>query len=118
MLSSIILTKEGSACMQLSFGEKLKNLRDEHGLYQKDLASIMNVSRNSVSDLECGRIAPNAHHLLAVSKHFGMSIDSLLEHTAPEEEVPKVLVLYNQLNKLNRVRAIERIECLLELQNK
>lgn len=58
--------------------EKLQELRNQKGLTQEELASVLFVSRTAVSKWESGRGYPNIDSLKAISKFFGVTIDELL----------------------------------------
>lgn len=62
----------------MDFHEKLQMLRKQKGLTQEELAAVLYVSRTAISKWESGRGYPNIDSLKAISKFFGMTIDSLL----------------------------------------
>ena len=45
------------------FADKLKNLRKEKGLTQKELAAIINVSTSAVSQYERGKAIPRRENV-------------------------------------------------------
>lgn len=59
------------------FGERLKELRTEKGITQKQLAAILNVSGNAVYCWECDKQEPSMSMLLALSEYFEVSLDFL-----------------------------------------
>jgi len=60
------------------FKQRLKELRIEKNLQQKDLAEIINVSKSAVSGWEVGRNQPNYEILMKLASYFEISIDYLL----------------------------------------
>ena len=62
----------------MTFGEKLQKLRARAGMSQDALAERLNVSRQAVSRWERGETVPETETLLAISKLFGVSINTLL----------------------------------------
>lgn len=62
----------------ISFGKVLKELREEKGLKQKDLAVILNVSDKAISSWELGRTEPSMEIIVAIAKFFGVTTDYLL----------------------------------------
>lgn len=62
--------------MELS--EKLKLLRQEHGMTQEQVASKLYVSRTAVSKWETGGGSPNLDSLQALARLFDVSVDELL----------------------------------------
>lgn len=64
--------------MKSIFNERLKDLREEKGLLQQDLAIILNVCKSTVSGWEVGRNQPSYDMLLVIAKFFDVSVDYLL----------------------------------------
>ena len=62
----------------MEFNEKLQELRKQKGLTQEETAQLLHVSRTAISKWESGRGFPNIESLKAISKLFGVSLDSLL----------------------------------------
>lgn len=59
-------------------GERLSALRDEHNIGQKQLASILGVKPNTVSDYENGTVNPSLKVLLKIAEYFTVSLDYLM----------------------------------------
>lgn len=64
----------------MAFGEKLKQLREAHGMTQDELAAKIYVSRTAVSKWETNRSYPSIDSLKAIQQLFGTSIDDLLSN--------------------------------------
>ncbi|MTI80064.1 MAG: helix-turn-helix transcriptional regulator [Firmicutes bacterium] len=62
------------------FAERLKELREEHELYQKELADKIGVKRGTVAAWEAGRL-PERSALEKLANFFGTSVDYLLGRT-------------------------------------
>ena len=62
----------------MTFAEKLQMLRKERGLSQDQLASALEVSRQSVSNWELGNDMPKVDKILLLSDFFDVSADYLL----------------------------------------
>lgn len=58
----------------------LKQLRKLHHFRQEDIASHLNVSRQTYSHYETGRIRPSISVLYRLAKFYGISTDEILEH--------------------------------------
>ena len=58
--------------------ERIKQLRTERGLSQVDLAKILNVSKQSISNWENDNIQPSIEMLIKLSRVFSVSTDFLL----------------------------------------
>lgn len=64
----------------------LISLRKEHGLTQNELAEKLAYSDNMVSRWERGEITPSIETLQKISGFYGVSLTSLLQGNATEEE--------------------------------
>ncbi|MBR1867321.1 MAG: helix-turn-helix transcriptional regulator [Clostridia bacterium] len=60
------------------FPEKLKDLRNEKKLTQKELASMLILSKNSICEYEKGRSEPNIETLIKLADILECSIDYLV----------------------------------------
>lgn len=67
------------------FSVTLKNLRQQKGLSQEQLAEALGTSRQTVSKWESGAALPDALNLLSLSDFFGVSTDTLLRGLSEEE---------------------------------
>ena len=63
----------------MTFSEKLIRLRRREGLSQEALAEVLGVSRQAVSRWEQGTALPDSAKLLPCARHFGVSVDWLLD---------------------------------------
>ena len=71
----------------MEFNNRLYQLRKQKGLSQEELASRLNVSRQTVSKWEVGDSTPDMEKLVAISDLFDVSLDMLImgkEAPAPE----------------------------------
>ena len=64
--------------MMIYFGTKLKQLREERGLTQKELAKGMELSPSMISMYEGGGSYPSVEILIRLSHYFRVSTDYLL----------------------------------------
>ncbi|MBP3314072.1 MAG: helix-turn-helix transcriptional regulator [Oscillospiraceae bacterium] len=64
--------------MTLTFGEKIRNLREDADLTQKQLGDAVQMSQRKVSYIECGRHEPDMADIVALCKFFAVSADYLL----------------------------------------
>lgn len=65
----------------MTFGQRLANLREEKGIYQKELAAILNVSPSTVSNYENDVHFPDIEILCKLANYFDVSTDYLLVRT-------------------------------------
>ena len=81
-------------------GKKLKNLRENQGLLQKELAREMGISLSSISMYERGERQPDNETLKKFSQYFNVSIDYLLDNNITvNKEIIELEVLQNLLIK-------------------
>ncbi|MDE6356442.1 MAG: helix-turn-helix domain-containing protein [Clostridia bacterium] len=60
------------------FGERLKELRQEKGIGQVELAAKLNVSKGIISFWENGLREPTMSNLVAIADFFGVTLDYLV----------------------------------------
>lgn len=60
------------------FSERLKQLRLEKGLTQKEVADLVNVNRVTYTNWEKGNREPSFEKLFLLAEHLGTNIDYLL----------------------------------------
>lgn len=66
-------------------GSNLQNARNNCGLTQNEVSEKLYVTRQTVSRWEQNKTLPNIHAIEALSKLYGVSIDSLYAGSAPDE---------------------------------
>lgn len=66
----------------MNTGEKIAKLRKENNYTQEQLASLLGVSRQSVSKYESGVTYPETDKLIRLSELFGCTVDYLLKDNA------------------------------------
>ena len=64
--------------MKLSFGEKLRNLREDTDLNQTELGKALQMTQRKISYIECGKFEPNIGDIVAICRYFGVSADYML----------------------------------------
>jgi len=67
--------------VKLSFGERLKRLREERDLTQLELAKILNIANSTLSLYESGKRHPDFETLQKIAKFFNVTTDFLLGRT-------------------------------------
>jgi len=63
---------------------RLEEIRKEHGLKQEDLATILEVSRQTIGSLENGRYNPSILLAFKIARYFDMQIEDIFIY---EEEL-------------------------------
>ena len=64
--------------MQLSFGEKIRNLREDADMNQTQLGKAMGMTQRKISYIECGKCEPSIDDIRAFCRFFRVSSDYLL----------------------------------------
>ena len=113
-----------------SFGEILTSLREERGIYQKELAAILKVSVGTISNYENNIHFPDQEALLQLADYFGVTVDYLLGRTsyrysldtlneeyAPGMTVAELVDIIQHFSRQNTVSFLDYIE-LLQLRQK
>lgn len=60
------------------FGEKLRSLRQQHGLTTRQLGKMLGVGHSFIIKMEKGDRVPNAAMILKIADVFGVCIDKLM----------------------------------------
>lgn len=64
--------------MQLSFGEKVRNLREDMDLTQAQLGKLLNMTQRKVSYIEHNKYEPSLQDIAAICRFFNVSSDYLI----------------------------------------
>ena len=56
---------------------RLEEIRKQRGIKQEDLASALEVSRQTIGSLENGRYNPSILLAFKIARYFGMSIEDI-----------------------------------------
>lgn len=101
---------------------KLKELRKEKGLTQKEIATLIQVAPTTYLGYEKETSEPNIDTLIKLAKFYNISVDNLLgiEETSQEitnEETSQLITIIKKLNTLNTIKAISYCSGLLANQN-
>lgn len=65
--------------MELSFGEKIKNLREDSDLTQGQLGKLINMTQRKISYIENNKYEPSIDDIRAFCLLFRISADYLLD---------------------------------------
>ena len=68
---------------------RLKDLREDHELMQKEVAAILNIDQRVYSNYETGKRESPLHHLMVLAAYYHTSLDYLTGRTACFEPYPK-----------------------------
>ena len=64
--------------MNLSFGEKIRNLREDTDLNQTQLGKEVGMTQRKISYIECGKYEPSVDDIIAFCHFFKVSSDYLV----------------------------------------
>ena len=64
--------------MKLTFGEKIRNLREDADLNQTQLGKAVHMTQRKISYIECGKYEPSVEDIVALCHYFKVSADYLL----------------------------------------
>ncbi len=68
----------------MKIGEKLRNLRIEHGLLQREVGQALQTTQTAVGKWEREENLPNVYILIKLAKFYNISFDELLEDVDEE----------------------------------
>ncbi len=77
--------------MTIELGNRLADLRKQHGYSQEELADKLGVSRQAISKWERGEASPDTDNLIELARIYGISLDELLglKPSSNNQETPK-----------------------------
>lgn len=58
--------------------KRLKDLREDHDMYQKEVAKLLGISQQYYSEYEKGKRTIPLQHLITLAKHYNTSIDYIV----------------------------------------
>jgi transcriptional regulator with XRE-family HTH domain len=91
-------------------GKRLKLLRNEKKLYQKDIAKELNLTQESISFYESGKREPDYKTLIKFADFYGVSVDYLIGRTNIRANAALNHKEYNKSRSCNSLYSA--IDCL------
>lgn len=89
---------------------------------QSKLAKLIGISQQEISRYESGEVKAPINYIIDLANCFNVSTDYILGREGINRknsiDNDNILYLYNQLTNENKIRVSERIETLLDLQEK
>ena len=89
----------------MSIGATIKKLRRDKNITQEQLAEMLGISTNAVSQWECDKTAPDISHLPILANIFEVSADVLLEIDIALHKKDHVGCFVEACCKLQRISA-------------
>lgn len=68
---------------------RLEEIRKSNGITQEELASVLEVSRQTIGSLENGRYNPSIILAFKISKYFGLTIEDIFIYEEGEDDEKK-----------------------------
>ncbi len=110
----------------MSLSIRLKTLRQQHKMKQKDVAKAINVSRTTISGYETKDRQPSHEKLNALANLFNVSIDYLLGVTdddtesssTPSNVDKQIYALYRDLSYASKEELLNYAKYLKYRENK
>ena len=104
----------------MSIGTTIKKLRRDRNITQEQLAELLGVSTNAVSQWECDKTAPDISHLPVLANIFEVSADILLEidiaKSKKQFEIKEFTAKCAELHSQGKTE--ERLKLCREMQKK
>lgn len=100
----------------LEFGNRIKNIREERGFKQGQLADHIGISRQSMSNYESGKSSPDVTVVVKLAEAFNCTTDYLLglaEHSNEkrrQEYDEELRILTRSINKLPESLRVDWLE--------
>ncbi len=85
---------------QNSFAKKLKKLRLENGISQKDLADELGISRSCLANYETGKRQPDNEMLVKIADRFQVLVDYLVDRT----NYRTLTLSMHEIDECNRIK--------------
>lgn len=85
----------------MTFGERLKGLREQKGLSQEELSHIVGISQTVISSYECDKSKPKFENIIPLSDALGVSLDILFDKDTSFNDKQIKQFLYSQRDILS-----------------
>ena len=108
----------------MAFYQRLKDLKEDADITQKQAADLTGVSMNHYGKYERGETDIPFEKAIILANYYNVSLDYLAGRTniknpiSDKSQLLKIAELFKQLNSINRNRIEERMLEMLENQNK
>lgn len=99
----------------MTFGEKLKQIRNEKGMSQQDFADLLHTSKQVISRYELGQTTPKIGVAANMCQILGVNLDNMINdkkgiYDAPSEELP-IAENIIPMPKMKKVPLLGTIAC-------
>lgn len=95
----------------INIGEKLKRLREQQGLTQKQLAEKVSISVSNITKYEKGQLEPSIERLISLSEALNTSISNILTNSS-NSDTDELLSSF-KTNDFNKHNIDALTECII-----
>ena len=102
----------------MTFGERLRYLREEKELRQQDVADILNISPRMIGYYESDQHFPSdAQMIINIAKFFNVSLDFLfgISNIKNSAFLREYEILFSELSEENKASALKYMKYLKDL---
>ena len=92
--------------MMYRIGERISGFRKENNMSQEELATILNVSRQTISKWETGDTLPDFYNAVALVKVFHVTLDELIFGLSKHAGQSSYMVELKEKRRTTNVKAI------------
>ncbi len=93
------------------FGNRLRELRNEKGLSQSELAKQIRISKSAVNMYERGEREPNFETLEIIADYFNVDLDYLLGKTECKNRASEALHFISQMPQMRKWKVLGATAC-------
>lgn len=93
----------------MSFGKRLKLLRENKGLTQKELAENLNINRSRLSLYELDEREPDQQLTIQIAAYFGVSTDYLLGNKISANDPSREIAELLKNNGIEKARMVKEL---------
>ena len=107
---AVLLTTFEQSIYPMSVGKNIKKIREQKGMTQQQVADLIHMHRSNYSKVESGQREPSIDALNKIAKHFGMTLDELvnLKGKVPVEEKLEDKTTIEQVKLINDLEAEDK----------
>ena len=84
-----MLSYKGVTWMIKTYKERIRDLREDNDLTQKEIAEVLGIKYNVYQRYELGTSKMPIHHLITLAEYYNTSTDYILGRTNEKNPYPK-----------------------------
>lgn len=84
-----IFLKNRKADNNMTYKERIRNLREDHDLTQQKIADLLHIGQRTYADYESGKIRIPIDSILILAKFYNVSVDYITGASNVEKPYPK-----------------------------